>query len=819
MSDLLLAFYSRFLRAVMAGGVFALMPEMAHAAWLPTDTQLTAIFLFIFALMAVLCLFLLLRIWNYRHPDPSEDPELQNLVVSASVGGYYYWEARRNHSEFSLNLARMLNLRNDVQNFEQAVPLFGKDADALLKEYNYLKEGKKNSFLINLRATVLGEEKHFQCSANRIIDPVGRTRGVILWFFDISEYITEFDHIIHQNAHLRKELTLYTDVLNALPMPVWEREADLSIRYCNAAYSRFVAESPDSDEKRLNIYEGALALAQKTKDSGHVQKEREHLIVGGKRRLFEIEEIPVDGGASFAGYAKDISAIEKAEKELELHISAQAELLESSSSAMAIYGPDRRLKFYNNAFCKLWKLEEKWLNQNPTYGEVLEVLRENRRLPEQADFREFRKQQMQFFTDLINPYNDFFYLPDGTALRVIVIPHALGGLLFSYEDMTDRLAIERSYNTLIAVQRATLDNLKEGVGVFGEDGRIKLFNPQYTRIWGYDPEKLKREPHIVELLDESRKQFKYGRNWEKFRDELVADTAIRESRTQQLELKDGRVLERTTVPLPDGGTLVSYVDITDSMLVERSLRERNEALEEADRVKTEFLANVSYELRTPLTSVLGLSEALQQRIAGDLNSKQYYYVENIYKSANQLMSLINDILDLSSMGAGQLTLDVHEFDIYSLLMQMQEFMAESYKDMPHAPIKLECEQDIGAMLGDEKRIRQVVLNLVSNALKFTPRKGKITLGAKQVSRGEIMIWVEDSGVGIQPEDKEKVFDRFYKTPWAWENNKSGAGLGLSVARSIVELHDGRIRLESTPDKGTKVVCYFKRRNAKWLADA
>jgi signal transduction histidine kinase len=252
------------------------------------------------------------------------------------------------------------------------------------------------------------------------------------------------------------------------------------------------------------------------------------------------------------------------------------------------------------------------------------------------------------------------------------------------------------------------------------------------------------------------------------------------------------------------------------MRVERSLRERNEALEEADRVKTEFLANVSYELRTPLTSVLGLSEVLLQNIAGELNQKQLYYVENIYKSSNQLMALINDILDLSTMGAGQLVLEVNEFDLCPVVEQMCSFIKEGYKDEAYAKIVVSCDTDVGVVLADEKRIRQVILGLLNNALKFTPPEGEIHVGVKAISRGEIKLWVEDNGVGIAADEQGKVFDQFHKTQWAWEQTKSGAGLGLSVAKSIIELHGGRIKLESEEGKGTKVICYLKRKNLALL---
>ena len=169
---------------------------------------------------------------------------------------------------------------------------------------------------------------------------------------------------------------------------------------------------------------------------------------------------------------------------LSRHINAHGQVLESIHAAVAIYGADKRLNFFNSAFARLWGIEEDWLAGEPSLDELLERLRERRRVPEYADFRAFKRQQLAMFTSLIEPQSELLHLPDERTLSVSVSPHPFGGLIFVYEDVTDRLALERSYNTLIEVQRETLDNLFEGIAVFGSDGRLKLHNPAYRTIWG-----------------------------------------------------------------------------------------------------------------------------------------------------------------------------------------------------------------------------------------------------------------------------------------------------------------------------------------------
>ncbi len=620
-----------------------------------------------------------------------------------------------------------------------------------------------------------------------------------------------------ENEKLKSDLKIYSTLLNMSPYPIWQRDVGLNIRFHNLAYGEAVEDLLESTEagvvpeldKRVR-----KMLEQQGSDSRSVT-DRRHIVVGGERKLYEITEFSIPEEKMYAGFAIDYTELDKMKEDIARHISAQDDLLESSASAMAIYGADTRLKTFNNAFVALWKFDEVWLDSQPTYSEILEVLHEKRRLPEQANFHLFKQQQIKLFTELLEPREEFFYLPDGKALRVIAIPHALGGILFAYEDVTDRLALERSYNTLIAVQRETLDNLHEGVAVFGEDGRLKLSNPGYLLMWNLESEFANSEPHIKELLERCKDLFA-KEDWENFCNQHIEQLQTRDFVAMRLERSDGKVIDWRKVPLPDGATLITYLDVTDSTLVERSLRERNDALSEADKLKTEFLANVSYELRSPLTSIAGFSEMLKQEYFGTLSEKQREYVEGIHQSSQHLMHLINDILDLAGIEAGYMRLEVSKFDIYAMMKSVLLLIQERSKE--HSiDIKFECLSKIGKMVGDETRIKQILFNLLSNSIKYSPEGGKIGFGAKEVEAGEIMLWVEDEGQGIPLEEQEIVFSKFYKgrnqeATKGKPGTRSGTGLGLSIVKSFIELHGGRVVLRSEPQKGARFECYLMREN-------
>jgi signal transduction histidine kinase len=373
-------------------------------------------------------------------------------------------------------------------------------------------------------------------------------------------------------------------------------------------------------------------------------------------------------------------------------------------------------------------------------------------------------------------------------------------VILTYGDVTDTLRLERSYNTLIQVQRESLDRLYEGIALFGSDGRLKLSNPAFARIWGLDEEELRHEPHVSVLVDRVHPFFSSRLDWERVRQRIISRIVDREPRHGRLERTDGTMLDFRALPLSDGSCLYTYIDVTDSIRVERALRERAEALETADRLKSEFIANVSYELRTPLNAIIGFAEILKQGYFGALNERQAEYSQCILDASGRLLSLINDILDIATIEAGYMQLDLVPVDLKLLLGTVETLAAERVRNRGLV-LTVDCPDDIGAVIADERRLKQAVYNLVSNAIRFTPRGGEISIAARRSSTG-LTISVADTGVGIPPQDQAAVFEKFARPRRG--GAQSSAGLGLALVKRLVELHHGRVELLSTPGKGTRV---------------
>ncbi|MEM6780863.1 MAG: ATP-binding protein [Pseudomonadota bacterium] len=726
----------------------------------------------------------------------------------AAVPGEYCGFSRDGSVIFSAGFAGFLKL-NKIESVEDIQGALSMSDAAALEGQFYDLQTKGKAFSIPVSAD--DEERIFRLSGGRGNALDGKDSFEILWLEDITDHESQKKQIEKHRDAAESETKRLQTAMDALPQLMWIRDAKHEITWCNRAYADALGITPATviaEQKEIAVTKGkgpkAKELAQKALAEGAPQAAQVHAIMNGKRRFISISETPLPASDQTLGAAQDITREEELEQEIKRYTSANKELLEQLRSAIGICNPDHHLEFYNSAFAQLWGLEDHWLNTRPKLGDILEKLRESRRLPEQADFRKYKEGWLKMFTGLIDPHEDMLYLPDGKALRMLIIPNPTGGLILTFEDVTSSLELESSYNTLIAVQKETLDNLAEGVAVYGGDGRLKLWNPPYANLWNLNPEDLDGEPHTTSIAEKKKSLFADDMQEEQ-KQYLMTLALERKIRDGRFELADGRLVKYSTVPLPDGGVLISYYDVTDTVRVENALREKNAALEAAEQVKLDFLANVSYQLRTPLNALMGFNEILDNEYFGELSEKQKEYTVGIHEAGERLMNLINDILDLSTLEAGYMELDYEEFDIKSMLEGLQD-LTDDWARTQNTEVILECPKTIGKLEADQRRIKQVVLNLIRNAIHFTPDGGTITLKAK-TQKGNIVISVSDTGAGIPSEAQEKIFQPFERLQDDESNlggQSRGAGLGLALVRNIVKLHGGDVTIDSEEGVGTTV---------------
>ena len=658
-------------------------------------------------------------------------------------------------------------------------------------------------------------------SAGGHVEADGRVSGgrAILRLRDVAGSRRDLARIMDQHRQLARDISLSRALLNALPMPVWLRGADGRIAWVNKAYVTAVEATDEAEVRDRQIELLEARQRADLKDgvaTGAAYQRRLPLNIAGERRPHDVVALPL--GEAQAAAAIDVTAAESAQGELDRHIVAYDRTLDRVATAVAIFGIDRRLTSSNVAYQQLWGLDPDWLATHPTDSEILDRLREAGRLPEVVSRPEARNdgsgettapESVHYRTWKLRvlaaaraetAHEEGWYLPDGRTLHVTIEPRPDGGATQFFDDVTERIGLESRYNALIDTQRETLDHLKEGVAVFGTDGRLRLFNLAFERIWKLSARMLAANPHIDEIAGQCRVLVGDSDAWSVIALVVTEISDLRQTSEGQVARADQSVIDYAALPLPDGGTLVSFADVTVSKRYERALIERNEALIAADRLKSQFISHVSYELRTPLTNIIGFSELLESPWTGTLNDKQREYLTDVGASSRQLLAIIDDILDLANIDAGALELKVAPVKVRPII----DGAVLAVRDRAQrARIKLDITiaPDVDTVLADEGRVRQIFYNILSNAIGFSAPGGQVRLTSER-QQGMIAFRIQDEGVGIPKSQQRAVLERFVSRSQGSKHR--GAGLGLPVAKSLVELHGGRLMLESEPGAGTTV---------------
>ncbi|MEM9169847.1 MAG: ATP-binding protein [Pseudomonadota bacterium] len=666
-------------------------------------------------------------------------------------------------------------------------------------------------------------------SEGRGIEASGRLAGgqTALWLTDPAARKPEtgaLGRILERSGDLHGALSC----LERAPTPAWRRNAPLDLVWVNKAYAKAVeAPSPSAAVSgQIELDPSLRARAQAAAADKKAVEAAVSVNIEGDRRALRVFETPLHGAgaAAIGGFAIDVTEIERAKSDLARHIEAHRRTLDDVPTAVALFGPNRALAYHNAAFAKLWRVDEADLVGGPTHDELLDSLRHAGRLPEQADYAAWKRRQIHLYTeDHSAPGSErdggapdeVWHLPDGRTLRVAQSRHPFGGVLTVFDDITQEVSLERRFNTQISVQKATLNTLAEGVAVFQADGTLRLYNDALQKMWRLETSLLKDAPHVEQVLQALAPQTRGA-------DDTLTDIKRRATSMSPearqpvadvaVDLADGRTFSFGADPLPDGATLIHFLDVTDSREREKELKECNALLEEIDRQKSKFVDHVSYQLRTPLATIIGFAEMLDDQMFGMLNDRQHDYVASILSASHHLRDLISDIIDLAAIDAGKLGVDMKEVDIRELLESAATYAALKAEDT-QVHLAVSCPPDVGTILADEKRLKQVLFNLLSNAFAYTDVGGAVTLGADRAP-GLVRLWVDDSGRGVSADDQPQAFE-----PFVSRGPSAGAGIGLALVKRFVDLHNGWVRMESAPNDGTRVTCYLPSRRSAPTADA
>ena len=678
------------------------------------------------------------------------------------------------------------------------------DAAALVRDVSAVQKTGRN-FTRAIRAQ--GSSRTLLIRGAPAAMRLGNTGAVILWWFDATESQAEIGRLGEECARLKLAYDRLSGLIEAAPMPMWHRGPDLKISLVNNAYVRAVEAESAADviARGLELVDtgtdaSPLAAPQEARESNLPVSRVIPITIAGDRRAARIVDVPL-GEAGVAGYAMDVEEVERANSAFRRFVASQRDTLDRLSAGVAQFGPDRALLFCNQPFMRQFALKPEWVAERPDLDRLLDRMREANRVPETRDFPGWKAERREWFTATDGAQEENWLLPDGAHLRVVAQPLPDGGLLAIFEDRTEQAQLASARDTLLRVRTATFDNMFEAVGVFESDGRLHLWNNRFRQVWDFEEEFLVGHPHVDALAELAASKLADPSRGSLIREMVRSATLERQQRSGRLALKNGRHFEFAAVPLPDGNALFTMLDISDSRRVESVLRERADALEEANKVKAAFVANMSYELRTPLTSISGFAEMLQQGFGGPLETHGQDYVTAILESAERLGGLVDRVLDLTQSDAGQLPLERKPVELAALLHNAarDNHPAATGKKIDFA---VEISPLVGAISGDARRLREVVNHLLENSLAYTPEGGRILLHGEG-DAGRAIIIVSDNGPGMDMAQQTAALDRFSRVAEG-RNGDSALGLGLPLAKQFVEAHGGSLSLVSEPGQGTLV---------------
>lgn len=673
----------------------------------------------------------------------------------------------------------------------------------------HVRRTQKTAKPFKISLTVPGSRRALALQGSLADPAVSPSGAALIWVFDYSESQSELSNLREEAARARDDFGALVGLIEAAPMPMWFRGADMKLRLVNRAYVDAVgADSADQVVARqIELVEtvGGRTAAQVAQQAADRRQPIERILsatIHNARRTVRVTDLPLVG-EGIAGYAVDIEEMEEQAREFRAFREAQRSMLDQLSIGVAQFDAQHRMTFANQPFHRVFSLPPGVVNDRTTFEQMLLIAREAGRIPEVRDFPAWRNELAQWFLR-DDPHEEAWPLSDSTHLRIVAQPLPDGGLVMIAEDRTEQLALSATRDTLLRTRTATFDSLFEALAVFAPDGHLELWNRGFAGAWGVDPEVLDGHPQAEDLLEAIAQNLADPKAIAQVGNIIRSATLDRKKREGIIEMADGRTLDFAGVPLPDGNGLLTVLDVTASRQAEEALRERNRALEEADAVMTRFLANMSYEFRTPLTSIGGFAELLSSGVAGELSPQAMEYVQAISLSVGKLTEQVENVLDLSQSEAGLMPLRKEDISLLPFVTQIVRAEEQRIVD---AGLTLDLKGDSGKSISaDPQQLRRAISQLLDNAIKGTPRGGRIVVDIGK-ARGVTKIVIADNGSGMNQHELARALEGIRMAPDG-KGIERRQGLGIPLARQLVEAHGGTLEIHSRKNAGTTATIHL-----------
>lgn len=640
---------------------------------------------------------------------------------------------------------------------------------------------------------------------NRLLEADGRTAGAraVVWITDASikklEESAQRSRFIEAERIIAENPQAFLNMLERAPFPAWQVSGMGKLSWVNPAYLRY-SEAGDARTviERQSVLSAQVAVQTRRTISDNAEIDETHTInVGGNSHSMRVLTFPLAGGAGAMAF--DVTEQHTARRELRHHVKAHEETLNQVRDAIAIFSRERKLIYHNRAFVEMWGLDEGYLVNQPTHGQILDQLRSDRKLPVQRDYAAWRADELERYQHIkAGGDEDRWDLPDGRNVTITRQRHPLGGLLLLFRDLTEEIRFKMGYKELYDTQSAALNNLHEAVAVFSSAGQLQFCNEAFRRLWNLDDEHVAKGTDFSVIAARCMESFHPQEVWAGIRARITDPSPeARRETSGEMKRPNQSILTYTTQPLPDGNTLIAMVDVTAQRRWEGLMDEKNRALKEAQDLKNTFVRKAAYNLRIPLTTVMGYAELLETQAPGSLNDSQLEKIRWILQAGGTLDRLVDDLLDLAIIEAGEMELDLAMVSVEDMVLKAVEAGVTRAADTQIA-IRTDIAPDVGMVQADAKRIVQVLSHLIHNAQGLARSGGEIVVSARRLGEG-VRLSVRDNGRAIEADKQVAAFGPF------GNQDARVSGLGLALVRQFVELHGGTVKMHSAADEGSEVI--------------
>ncbi len=581
-----------------------------------------------------------------------------------------------------------------------------------------------------------------------------------------------------------KEKKIISNVANNIPMALWHRNAQGRIDYCNETYAHALdCSTAKITTENLELFSKNDINLHKLSEQSLAKQQpsisRQYAVVQGKRRFVEVGIYPIAETFSTVGYALDCSETEELSSKLSFTTSAYHEIFNTISIPIAVFDEHKNLNYYNAAYTKLFDFKESFLEKNITFADILDDLRTRKKIPEHANFKEYKRKRAELFKNIIKPIEEFIDLPNEDTLRVRIAPYPLGGLIFVYENITDKLNLERGVNTLLAVQKETINHLYEALIVIEKNGKIQFLNKSMEQLFNIQNAKtLVGAPFNAWtaifknfFLDE-----KQHANWTEYLSSLFIN---RHPINERLFLLNELVINWFYTPLPDGSHMLGFLNVSEEWNNERQLKAHSLDLEKKNTLKQNYINQVTHELQKPINNIIGFSKSLAQQLFGTLNEKQLNYCQLIENNTENVKFLIDDVLCLIGLDQYSLTITPQPFILHNMLSALRSMIEPIFQEKG-VDFTISSNPTQTKVIGSEKHLKQALFAIIKDLIVYTPEGDSIN-------------------INIKNNNAEKYLTIEIRAPYHKKFNAEDQTLGYTIARRILDAHHVKLHQQYNMD--------------------